>query len=215
MKKLIVIISMLVVSIGAMAVEPFFPTKKGMVLEYADKNSKGKIQSYSIITIQEVDYVDEANMTVTYKLETLDEKKNPVLMIDALKVKIEEGYVHFDPTSNMGQIMEGMEIKGRGIILPSDIKTGDKLDDYNISVAAMAMEVNCTNINVTANENIDVDGTSYDCFKVETAVNSKVVFLKTQGTTSVWYARGIGDVKTETYDKKGKLLSSKELISVK
>lgn len=215
MKKLIVIISLIVVSLGTMAVEPFFPTKKGMVLEYAEKNNKGKIQSYSIITIVNVDYVDELNMSVTYQLEELDDKKNPVMKIDALKVKIEEGYVHFDPTSSMGQVMEGMEIKGRGIIIPSDIKVGDKLDDYNVTIAAMAMETNCTDIKVSAKDEILVSGNAYECYKIETTVNSKVAFIKTQGTNAVWYARGIGDVKTETYDKKGKLVSKKELLSVK
>lgn len=193
--------------------EPFFPCKKGIVLTYADKNPKGKVQSYLIYTVENVEISGNA-MSVTYKTESLDEKKQAVMKPFMATVKIEDGYVHFDASSGVGQLTEGMEIKGRGVILPSDMKVGDVLDDYNIRIPNLGMESSCTNNNVTAAESITVEAGTFDCYKVETTIHSKVLFINTDGTTSVWYARNIGSVKTETYDKKGKLISVRELVAI-
>ena len=38
--------------------------------------------------------------------------------------------------------------------------------------------------------------------------------IKVNGSMKTWYARGIGAVRTDTYDKKGKLSSSQILTEV-
>lgn len=37
----------------------------------------------------------------------------------------------------------------------------------------------------------------------------------TKINTTAWYAKNVGAVKTETYDKKGKVMSAMELVSLK
>jgi hypothetical protein len=41
-----------------------------------------------------------------------------------------------------------------------------------------------------------------------------VLGLKANGSTKTWYARGIGAVRMDNYDKKGKLTSSQVLQEV-
>ena len=40
-------------------------------------------------------------------------------------------------------------------------------------------------------------------------------FSKSEGMNKVWYAKGIGAVMTENYDKKGKKLLVSQLVMVK
>ena len=42
----------------------------------------------------------------------------------------------------------------------------------------------------------------------------KYIGIKSEMKQKVWYGRGIGQVKTEGYSKKGKLLSVNELVEV-
>ena len=63
-----------------------------------------------------------------------------------------------------------------------------------------------------AEENITVEAGTFRCYKVSQKTNSSVMGIKTEGITLTWYAKGVGAVKTETYDKKDKLLSTQELI---
>ena len=49
---------------------------------------------------------------------------------------------------------------------------------------------------------------------VEMVTQSQVLMQKVVSTTRQWYARGIGSVKTETFDDKGNMTSSQLLINI-
>ncbi|MDD4141695.1 MAG: hypothetical protein PHR20_02725 [Bacteroidales bacterium] len=217
MKKLfcaILFLGLGIISVFAAGDEPFFPVREGAVLTYADKNPKGKVLSYVVYTIEKVETAGDV-ISITYQIESLDDNKKLAFPPFYTTIKIEDGYVHFDATSCVANLVEGMEVTGRGIILPSNMKAGDVLDDYKIIITNLGMESVCSNINVSTLESITTDAGTFDCFKVDSSVATKVLFINTSGTTSVWYAHGIGDVKTNTYDKKGKLIQTRELVSLK
>ena len=201
---------------GLNAQVPFFLNKKGVVLTYASKNAKGKISGYSETTVTAVDG-NNSNCTIVYETMAMDAKKKPLLAnpIDT-KVRIAGGVVSFDPSSFAGQVMEGMQITGDNLLLPSTASKGDVLNDYsiNITIGPMTTTTTVSNVNVVAEETLNINGTSIECLVVESSNLTKVIGIKQEMKQKIWYGRGVGMVKTEIYDKKGKLQSVQELIAV-
>lgn len=42
----------------------------------------------------------------------------------------------------------------------------------------------------------------------------KVMGIKAEGSQKIWYGRGYGAVKTETYEKKGKIMTTNVLVEI-
>ena len=101
---LVMIAVSLLTVLGMSAQEPFFLHKEGVKLTYADKDKKGKINSYTETTATKVTG-DADNCTVTYSMMVMDNKKNPVLkqpMTQTFEVK--NGTVTYDPKSLVGPV---------------------------------------------------------------------------------------------------------------
>ena len=216
MKKVLFIAVVIFMSITAgQAQSVYFPSQEGMTLEYADKNAKGKVTGYVTYKIQKIERQDDANFTVSYLVSSSDNKRNETMSPMEITVKVINGSVYFDGTSVMATLASGMEIKGNGIIIPSNVKAGQKLDDFSISIEALATTTSCTNVTVVANEKLTTEAGTFDTFKVNMDMSGKVLFVKMQGSISQWYAKGIGEVKTINYDKKGKILTIRELSLIR
>ena len=201
---LVMIAVSLLTVLGMSAQEPFFLHKEGVKLTYADKDKKGKINSYT---------------ETTYSMMVMDNKKNPVLkqpMTQTFEVK--NGTVTYDPKSLVGQIMEGMQVTvtGTPFQLPSNVKVGDTFGDYTITLNLAGIKTNTevTGVKAVAEETLDVNGTSIDCVVIENTTVSKVIGIKQTAIQKIWYGHGIGPVKTNMYNKKGKLMTSQELVSI-
>jgi len=78
----------------------------------------------------------------------------------------------------------------------------------------MKMSANITNRKVEAIEDITVKGGTFKCYKFSSDVQAIAMGIKVNTKNSEWYAKGIGTVKTESYDKNGKLQSRTELTEV-
>ena len=215
---LVMIAVSLLTVLGMSAQEPFFLHKEGVKLPYADKDKKGKINSYTETTATKVTG-DADNCTVTYSMMVMDNKKNPVLkqpMTQTFEVK--NGTVTYDPKSLVGQIMEGMQVTvtGTPFQLPSNVKVGDTFGDYTITLNLAGIKTNTevTGVKAVAEETLDVNGTSIDCVVIENTTVSKVIGIKQTAIQKIWYGHGIGPVKTNMYNKKGKLMTSQELVSI-
>ena len=185
---LVMIAVSLLTVLGMSAQEPFFLHKEGVKLTYADKDKKGKINSYTETTATKVTG-DADNCTVTYY-----------------------------PKSLVGQIMEGMQVTvtGTPFQLPSNVKVGDTFGDYTITLNLAGIKTNTevTGVKAVAEETLDVNGTSIDCVVIENTTVSKVIGIKQTAIQKIWYGHGIGPVKTNMYNKKGKLMTSQELVSI-
>lgn len=205
------------ITMGLSAQKPFFFDKEGVVLTYADKNAKGKITGYSQTTVTQIEG-DPANCTVSYETQIMDAKEKPLLQNPMnTKITIENGTVKFDPSSFAGQLVEGMEVSGDNLLLPANVSVGDVLNDYTVTVAIGPVKTTTSysNIKVTAAETLNISGNTIECFVVESTALAKVIGIKQEMIQKIWYGRGIGTVKTETYNKKGKLQTVQELMSVK
>lgn len=198
--------------------DPFFGYKEGVKLTFADLDKKGKPTAHSVNEITKLEGEAPFNCTVEYTVSLLDDKKNPLGIEMVQSYSIRNGIVTFDEDSFAGQMLQGMEVKISGTLfrLPSNAKVGDTFEDYSvlINMGGIKSTAHVTNIGITAEETLTIDGVDIECVVVENNTASKAIGIKSEGTQKIWYGRGYGAVRTETYDKKGKILTTNALVEI-
>jgi len=222
---------MLILMIASMAEtyaqNTFFPTKAGMVMVIAQKNAKGKTESYTKQTIKNVEGSGN-NMTISYVVEILDKDRksqaNPPVEVPC-KVVIKNGVMILD----MNQMFAGqqkdqqvkMEVTGVPMELPENMQPGQSLKDANMNMVMdmgfmkMNMAVKMTDGKCLAIEDVTVPAGTFKGYKVTQTVSTTVFGKDVVSRTTTWYVQGVGSVKSESYDDKNQLQSSSELVEIK
>ena len=112
-----------------------------------------------------------------------------------------------------------MDVTGTDIELPNNLSVGQELADADVNVAMsisgmkMNIEAKTTNRKVVAKESITTAAGTFDCVVLTADISSKAMLAKVNLSDKLWLAKGVGIVKQETYNKKGKLESRMELAS--
>lgn len=222
---LMTLISLISINLTAQNCNDFFSFKKGNCIEYIHNNAKGKTESISKMTISDVS-INEGIITLKTDNVYYDDKEKETYTFQQTYY-CQDGIISFD-MSNMfdPKTMEGykdmqVSLTSDKLDLPNSLSVGQTLKEGNATMIVsnqgmklMTMTIRVYNRKVEANETISVPAGTYDCFKITYDVESKVLF-KIQGKAAEWYAKGIGMVKQETYDNKGKLTGSTLLKSIK
>ncbi len=199
----------LTLAVSAQAAEPFFLNKKGAEAEYALKDAKGAITSYTKSVVTALSSNDPQNFTVTYTAEVFDKNRKSLAAPVEATVTVKDGAVDTTP------VMEGVEIEGTLPAFPAELSVGQVMD-YSFSMKMMGMKTTTEGKNtVVAKESVTTPAGTFSCFKVEGEVSAKALMKTTKTKTVTWLAPGVGTVKAEVYDGKDKLQSSQELVSLK
>jgi hypothetical protein len=227
MKKLILFTAIIFIGMVTKAQDIFFPTKEGTVLVYKTFDKKEKETNMARYTIKQVK-IYGSNMDITYLIESLD-PKDKLVFKEEITIHQKGDKLYFDMSNFInkgafqqnGEIPAEIQITGNNLEVPSNPKPGDVLPDASVEMAIkmgfmnMKMTANVTNRKVEAIEDVTVKGGTFKGYKFSSEVNSTVMGMKVNSKNTDWYAKGIGVVKTESYDKNGKLQSYTELIEVK
>ena len=98
--------------------------------------------------------------------------------------------------------------------LPKRLAVGLELPvgEAEISLNGLQVKQTTTFHKVVAREEITVPAGTFDCYVVERQYTAETMGISTKSTIKTWYARGIGTVKSETYDEENKLRSGMILI---
>jgi hypothetical protein len=193
----------------------YFPTKEGTVLEYQNFNAKDKLQGTSTSKILKKE-VNGNNYSIKVQATSTDEKgkytgmqeytfkcENGVFIIDMGKF--------IDPATlegfkNMDVKMTSENLEMPGVLKPGDVlKSGSvNVNVSNGGVSMMNMVVNITNRKVETIENITTPAGTFECYKLTSDVETKMMF-KVESKVVEWYAKDKGMIRSENYDKNGKL----------
>jgi len=199
----------------------YYPMKEGTVLGYKTYNEKGKFTGSNKQTI-----LSKKNTAkgVDYSVrgEAWDEK-DKLLSDKTLTMRCENGKFFIDmktlmDPSTMGDMKDmQMEVNGVDLEIPATLTVGQALPDANVNISVasngmviMRMYVKITNRKVAAQESVTVPAGTFDCFKLTYDIETKAM-IKISASAAQWMAAGPGLVKTETFDKKGKLSSTQQL----
>ncbi|HTN69398.1 MAG TPA: hypothetical protein VLZ33_08035 [Dysgonamonadaceae bacterium] len=227
MRNLLLIATILFSGMLAKAQDIFFPTKKGTVLEYKvyDKNEKetGMVR----YTITDVTSSGD-NTYITYLLESVDANDKPIFKEEiTISKRGDKLFVDMSKFLNKAAFKQGgeipgeIEISGNEMEIPSNLKLGDILPDSNVEMALkmgfinLKMSADVSDRKVEAVENVTVEAGSFDTYKLTSTVSAKALGMKTSTSSAEWIAKGVGMVKSESYDKKGNVTSHTELVSFK
>lgn len=204
---------------------PYYLIEKGAVREMASYDKKDKLTGTSIQTVKEIKTT--GNITEwTIGTVSKDDKGKEIASGD-LHMSCEEGIFKMDMKNFIDEAtlkgFEGMEITmdATDLDYPADLSVGQTLKDGSIAIKAtnagmtmMNMVVKIYDRKVEALEDITTPAGTFSCYKMTSTIETKTMFTMVAKSTE-WMARKVGPVRSETYDKSGKLMGYTVLTSMK
>ncbi len=221
MKKTIITSFILIFAINIVANAQdcfkYFPQKEGTKMETKHYDKKDKETSISVLTILKKTN-NAGEQRIDLRVESFSKEMDSIPANEFAYI-CKNGKTYVDMTSYMGaqlsqyQAME-MEVDAGELELPTNPKAGQTLPDGNVTVAIknngiqiMKISMKIFDRKVEKLENLTTPAGTFKCFKLTQSSETKILFMKVKGSTAEWYAEGIGVVRSESYDKKGKLVS--------
>lgn len=230
--KRIILISVVVlfgINLSAQNCAAFVPEETGVSYKYSNADAKGKIDSYHMRTLLEITNEDDAT-TYTVLSQSFDAKKqDEETYRDTMNFKCINGEFIVDMEQYIDrQQMEEQEeneeitinISVDEITIPSNLSVGQKLKEGNVTVEFVGGPIVITNITkitnreVTAHEEITTPAGTFKCYKIEQDISNKMGFITVQMHSIDWVTEGTGTIRSESYNKKGKLQGVTELVEV-
>lgn len=132
------------------------------------------------------------------------------------------GDVSLDAAESVGAVFKNIfpdrvvESETAVSVLPSVMNTGDTLPNvkFKIKIAFASFRVDVSSRSVLREEQIKTPAGDFDCIVVKEH-KEEHGFGRNRSTTALtWYARGIGMVRHDTYDKDLRIETSETLVSI-
>lgn len=210
MKRTVLFVMALCLGLNLMAQEkePFCCVKQGAELKYVTTDAKGNETSTSTTKVTAAAGSDgnyNIAMTITLYVNG-NQMFNPMnvttTVTDGNASVALGGGAAIEMTTDVplipARLAVGLELGTGSIVMNmGGIKTTQEIHTHK----------------VVGREQLTTPAGTFDCYIVEQTYTAKMAFIKAKGSQKVWYARGIGNVKTETYDKRGKLSTQQILVS--
>jgi hypothetical protein len=159
-------------------------------------------------------------MALVFANETYDDK-GKLLAKSTVNGKCENGTFYADARSLSAEMIPQsadfeVSVTGDQMAYPNILKTGDKLKDASVNVKSTMKSAGMTLMNKTFNitdrtvegfETVETPAGKFECAKIAYTISFKLMGTRT--TKSVEYiAKGVGMVKSEQFDEKGRKQSS-------
>ena len=198
----------------------FYPLEKGTQFQITNYNKKGAVittASHRVSTVKNSGGNTEATLTTEMK-----DEKGKVITEGEYTIQCNGKEVSLDVTSllspDLFQQFEGMEtdIKGTNVVIPNPLTEGQSLPDASMEMKIdmggipMNMTVLMTDRKVLGMESVTTPAGTFDCYVIGYTSTVKMGMNRT-GSAKQWLAKGVGLVKQEDYNKKGKLTGSAQL----
>ena len=104
-------------------------------------------------------------------------------------------------------MQEELKFKGNNaLVLKRQAKAGESMPDRSYSLIANMLknEITISGATYMGEERISTTAGKFDCLKISYLKRTKVLLKSTTHRINEWYAEGIGLVKSESFDMKGK-----------
>jgi len=212
------------INLKAQNCEAYFPMKVGSSWEMKNYDEKDKLTGTTKSKVTKSDG-DATSIVATIFYEMFD-NKNALSATGDYVAKCSNGAF----TVNMKNMLNSktleaykdmeVTIAGDDIEMPVNPTVGQTLKDATLTLtvtgmAMMNMTIKLYNRKVAAIETVTTPaGTFEKCVKITYNAKTHMMFdIETSGAE--WYAKGIGMVKSESFDAKGKKMGYSLLVSVK
>jgi hypothetical protein len=203
----------------------YFAYKTGTKLEIILYDKKDKLSTVIKYLVGKNTNVSGGS-EVFFNAQTFDSKDKLLVMGD-YSVLCKDGQVYADVrnvASDMFPKTADMEVDVTGdkLIYPHKLAKGQKLNDVDAQIKCgmkggmtiMTIKMNLTNRVVEGFETVETPAGKFECVKITYDSDIKMPLMKRQGKTVEYLSKGIGVVKVESFDSKGKKYSSQMLTKL-
>jgi hypothetical protein len=199
----------------------YFPTVKGTVYEMQQFDSKDKLTGTNTYSVTNAVTTTEGNTTTNIH-SSWKGKTDKDTSSANIAYKCEGGKVYIDmknfmPAGSAGQ-SNGMEIKTDAsyIEIPQTLTVGMTMADATMTMSMYSngtlfstTKITISDRKVESTESITTPAGTFQCYKVTynttTETNAMGMKMSSEGKGVEYYCSGTGMVKSETYNKNGKL----------
>ncbi len=209
--------------------EPYYALKKGAVITYTVYDGKGKVQGYNKSEVIDITR-NKNNVNAVVKGTQID-AKGKVHSGGTVSLRAKNGNFHVDllsiiPPKGLQGVDFDANMSGNDMVIPSKLKPGQTLPDANATfkmnmksgggmLEIPPLTFHIFNRRAVQAESVDTHMGKFVCFKIVQTVEADYPLIGVQQATSiVWIGKGIGVVKSEYYDAKGKLISRMLLTGI-
>ncbi len=195
----------------------YFPGEVGSVREMKTYNQKDKYTGKMVQEVLSKD-VNQNNVDIVVQTTVYDDK-DQTTGSHKIGVKCENGIFRIDMTDYLTGMLQAyqemeVEMKGDDLTLPASLVAGEALPDASTEIIVrsgnirmMDMVVTFMNRKVEAQEKMTTDAGTFDCYRIGYDIDSKTRLIHLTTHTVEWIAPDVGIVRSETWDKKGKMAS--------
>ena len=195
---------------------PFIEGKTFQITSYDKKGKKSSIVDYNITNV--------TDNTATFNTKIHDAKGKEVTTT-SYDITCENDAISIDFNSLISpELLEQykdmeLEVTGTNIEIPNNLSVGQDLKDADMTMTIkmggmnMNMTMQLMNRKVDTRESITTSAGTFDCYVISYTTEVKMG-LKQTNMAKDWMAEGVGMVKSESYNKKGKLLGYSELTQI-
>ncbi|MGK7391983.1 MAG: TapB family protein [Candidatus Cyclobacteriaceae bacterium M2_1C_046] len=220
MKKLCLFIFCWVITYASFGqCNPYYDIKENASWTMQLYDAKGKPDGKQINKITELNSTE--NGWIASVNSTLYDKKDKEIQEVKFEMECSNGIIEVElskyiPQETLQAFQDmDMEFKGENLMLPKDLSVGKNLDDGSMTISGnMPFEITIAiqDRKVESKETVTVPAGTFEVFKITYTTRVKsMVSVETKGVEYV--AEDIGVVKTESYNKNGKLIGTSELIT--
>jgi len=227
MKHIVLFLAIVFIAFVGKSQELFFPDKEGTVLIYKTFDKKNNETGTIKYTIKSIKQSGE-DMDITYQYESID-PKDKILYKDEITIKKKGDILYFDMSNFInkaafqkdGQMPAEVQVTGNNMEIPLNPVEGAALPDATIEMSMkmgfvnMKISASITNRKFERKESVTTQAGTFEAYNFSGEVSSSSLGIKVKSAIKEWYAKGIGVVKSESYDKAGKLMSHIELVDKK
>lgn len=204
--------------------EEISPYKEGTTMEYTNYNKKGKVKDVELHSVTAVEK-EAGNLVIHIETSIIDKTKKETPQKVVLKCS--NGNFFIDMASYLAHQSDNqdgsleLKVEGGFLKFPDNMKSGELLEDGNIALSVGEGESTFNFANMTVSNRkilkvgpITTAAGTFDGYKMSFDYLFDMGLLKVRGSGIEWYVKGIGIVKTESYNKKGKLRWYRELTKI-
>lgn len=202
-------------SLFGQACEMYDAYKEGSSFKMVSYDKKDKMTGFTVTTIKEKKLKGD---TLTIVLHQKYDNNDDYTFESEFSMKCSGGNIiidmskMIDPSSMTAYEGMKMDVSADKLTIPKNASPGDQLDDGGVTVTIdtgtpmkVTSTVTLSNRKVESKEKVSTPAGDFDCLKISYNILTTVGFIKIRSSTVEYYNRENGVVRSESYDKKGKL----------
>jgi len=203
----------------------YFAYEKGTKLELISYDKKDK--PIAVLKYEVLKNESAGNSTKIFFLNQTYDEKGELLAKGDFSILCKDGQIYADVRNVSSAVIPTaanmkVDITGDKLLYPHNLTAGQSLPDCSMEMKSAlesgfviaTINMNITNRKVVGFETVETPAGKFECVKITYDGESKTKLFKSLSTNVEYLAKGIGVVKTESFDKKGKKASSMMLTKL-